>query len=207
MSVTLDSNLFLSNQNDVKTTTKTLGKDDFLKILLTQLQNQDPANPMEDREFISQMATFSTLEQMTNLNKTMDSLVKVQERNSIISFTQLIGKEIDWEKQGEDSELSTGKGIVSSLKLDGENPMILLEDGTELKMNEVKTINEQQMSEHQISSASALLGKKVTWFSDENQTTLLENVVSSATFKDGKVSFLLDNNETIIPKQIFQIST
>jgi len=50
-----------------------LDKDAFLRLLITQLQNQDPLDPMEDREFIAQMAQFSSLEQMQNLNKTLES--------------------------------------------------------------------------------------------------------------------------------------
>lgn len=51
-----------------------LGKDEFLKILIVQLQNQDPLNPMEDKDFIAQMAQFSTLEQMQNMGKDFQSL-------------------------------------------------------------------------------------------------------------------------------------
>ena len=55
----------------------TLGKDDFLRILLTQLTHQDPTSPLEDKEFVAQMAQFSTLEQMSNMSAEMTKVFGV----------------------------------------------------------------------------------------------------------------------------------
>ena len=78
MTNTIDSSLLLSNYQEIqkRTPSSTLGKDDFLKLLMTQLQNQDPSKPMEDTDFIAQMAQFSSLEQMTNMTSTFEKFVE-----------------------------------------------------------------------------------------------------------------------------------
>jgi flagellar basal-body rod modification protein FlgD len=78
--------------NGTRVATDGLGKDDFLKILITQLTNQDPTEPMEDREFIAQMAQFSTLEQMTNLSSEFEKLGGLLQSGQAMS---VLGKTVD----------------------------------------------------------------------------------------------------------------
>ena len=53
-----------------------LGSDAFLQLLVTQLQNQDPTSPQSNTEFIAQLATFSSLEQLTSINKAVSSMAQ-----------------------------------------------------------------------------------------------------------------------------------
>jgi flagellar basal-body rod modification protein FlgD len=68
-----------------------LGKDDFMKLLLTQLTNQDPLKPLEDKEFIAQLAQFNSLEQMQQMNK---NLVDMLAGMSLATASEMIGKTV-----------------------------------------------------------------------------------------------------------------
>ncbi|MDI3500291.1 MAG: flagellar basal-body rod modification protein FlgD [Thermoanaerobacter sp.] len=74
MDINTNYNVTSIYNNRVSTLNSQLGKDDFLKLLVTQLKNQDPLNPMDDREFIAQLAQFSTLEQMQNMNSSINAI-------------------------------------------------------------------------------------------------------------------------------------
>ncbi|GHU29363.1 flagellar hook assembly protein FlgD [Spirochaetia bacterium] len=71
---------------------QSLGKDDFLKILITQLSYQDPTAPMEDREFIAQMAQFSSLEQMTSM---AGDFAKLQTMFAGSEAVSALGKQVE----------------------------------------------------------------------------------------------------------------
>lgn len=91
-----------------------MGKDQFLKLLITQLQNQDPLKPMEDSQFVAQLAQFSSLEQMTNVATTTESVYKNQAATAALT---MIGKNVEWADT--DSEI-TQTGKVDSISfIDG----------------------------------------------------------------------------------------
>jgi flagellar basal-body rod modification protein FlgD len=93
-----------------------LGMDDFLKILLTQLTFQDPLKPMDNQEFMAQMAQFTSLEQTQQLNSKLDALLSTQ---AALQSVGLIGKTVDVTTAS-----GTITGTVASLSLAGDSPLI-----------------------------------------------------------------------------------
>ena len=94
----------------------TLGMQDFLKILLTQLTYQDPLKPMDNQEFMAQMAQFTNLQQTQELNDKIGTLITNQ---AALQSVGLIGRTVD---------LTSGvTGSVKALSLSGDAPVLTVE--------------------------------------------------------------------------------
>ncbi|WP_199617963.1 flagellar hook capping FlgD N-terminal domain-containing protein [Paenibacillus alkalitolerans] len=117
-----------------------LGKDQFLHILITQLRHQDPMQPMQDREFIAQMAQFSTVEQIMNMGNELTML-----RQSFGFSSGLIGKTVTWNVYDASGKISgTKTGIVDAIVMkDGKQYLksgtneVLLESIVKIEQGEV----------------------------------------------------------------------
>ncbi|WP_438432446.1 flagellar hook capping FlgD N-terminal domain-containing protein [Gorillibacterium sp. sgz500922] len=100
------------NTGTTSTSGSSLGKDEFLKILLAQLKNQDPMEPLKDQDFIAQMAQFSSVEQLSNMASEMKLL-----RQSTGLNPELIDKKVTWEEKDATGATVTKSGIVTALSM------------------------------------------------------------------------------------------
>ena len=71
-----------------------LGKDAFLTLFVAQLENQDPLNPMEDKDMLAQLAQFSSLEQLTNISTALEGVTSALESIQQVGATSYIGKDV-----------------------------------------------------------------------------------------------------------------
>jgi flagellar basal-body rod modification protein FlgD len=109
-----------------------MGKDQFIQLLITQLRYQDPMNPTQDKEFIGQMAQFTALEQMQNLNASFNS----------VKGASLLGKEIVGTVTQKNSNESTEVyGLVTSVKMiAGETYAVV--NGVDVPVSKISEISE-----------------------------------------------------------------
>jgi len=205
-------------ENQTSAPVKILGKNDFLNLLVTQLQHQDPLNPAESTEFTAQLAQFSSLEQLNNINDNLKNMELFQTSMTNSQAVSYIGKEI------------AAKGNVVQLE-DGHTPEchFELEDSAELAVISVydssgvfvKSFETGPLSSGRQSAvwdgtdrngnpvASGFYRFEVQAVGADNQsisvTPLVNAVVTGVSFKDQTASLITDL-QTIAIDDVIAIS-
>lgn len=201
------TNDYYLNTSKYKYTNQTdngaLGKDAFLQILIAQLQNQDPTSPMDDKEFIAQMAQFSSLEQMQNMTSAMKDLLESQQQTQLMSYTNFIGKEVKWNSISEELDekgkpiISEGVGVVTELKFKDNKPTFVLDNGKEIDAGNISSVlanGTGQAVENPFVQASQLIGKSIQYTKDGST---VQAIIESITNKNGVIEYILNNGSRV----------
>ncbi len=136
-----------SSYNTSKSSSGELGKNEFLNLLITQLRYQDPLQPMDNTEYVSQLAQFSALEQMSNVSNGVSSIQALSMTGKMITASI--------------TDSTTGKstaiqGMVDSVKLQNGKTVLMVE-GKEVQLADVTAVYDFERSD--VSSLSSLLGQ------------------------------------------------
>jgi flagellar basal-body rod modification protein FlgD len=110
-----------------------LGKQDFLKLLIAQLRNQDPMKPMEDKEFIAQLAQFSSLEALQSMDQRLQALSGAQ---ALEQAAALIGKQV----QANLADGSQLQGAVTEVRVVGGTPRLVV-NGQTVDLDQVVNVS------------------------------------------------------------------
>ncbi|EGW36758.1 flagellar hook capping FlgD N-terminal domain-containing protein [Desulfosporosinus sp. OT] len=140
-----------STTNTSTTAGDSLGKDDFLQLLVAQMQNQDPLNPTDSKESIAQLAQFSALEQMTNISTSMDALnATMTYQSQLSSLSQGAALISKWVGGVDTDGETTIEGTVEAVNwLDGDPKLqVRKADGTlvDLELGLITSVQDQQPS-------------------------------------------------------------
>ncbi len=152
-SATTVSNAASSSGGTSKTSpTGQLGEQDFLKLLVAQLGNQDPMQPMDNTQFVTQLAQFDSLQRMQSVDDQMGLLLKVEQLGQA---NGLIGKQIEATGGSNGTNI---KGTVDSVNVVNGSPVLSV-DGQSVNLTDVVSVVNGEAA--QLAQASNLIGKQV----------------------------------------------
>ncbi len=201
--------------NPTTTSTSSLGKDDFLKLLVTQMQNQDPLNPLDGSEYVAQLAQFSSLEQLTNINSSLSqnlsaTQVMTQSIGNSLAAT-LVGKEV---RASANAIQFSGTGTVSlgyNLGSDAGSVDVKVYDSSGTLVRTIGGLSvdsgDHSFTWDGTNDAGTQLGAGKYTFSIEakdasgntmNASTYITGKISSLRFRSDGTYFVIDGTEVSI---------
>ncbi|WP_447968371.1 flagellar hook assembly protein FlgD [Nitrospira sp. M1] len=198
-----------------------LGRDVFLRLLVSQLESQDPTNPVENEDFIAQLAQFTSLEQTTNINENLESLIGQSSRQSNMELVNLIGREIS--AQGNVVPLQeTGDATMSYVLEENAKTVeidVLNEKGTVIRR--LTNLGSQEAGAHQIvwdgedqsgdrvdAGTYSFLPKAINPDGKEVlATTFMRDIVKSVMIGDEQPLITLVSGKTLLSDDILSVQT
>ncbi|NCC97564.1 MAG: flagellar hook assembly protein FlgD [Synergistales bacterium] len=131
------SSSFTNSSREIK---GAMDKDDFLQLYIEQLKNQDPMEPMDSNQMAAQFSQFSTVEQLINMNSTMEQMVSLQLGNAV----GYIGFEVTYSSTSTDDEgnvvTEEKSGIVKSIAHKNGSVVLKMMDGSEADINTIISV-------------------------------------------------------------------
>ncbi len=112
---------------------------DYMTLLVTQLRNQNPLEPMTNQEMAAQLAQFSQLQQLETLNRSFSGVLASVQRNYASS---LIGKEVSFEATAENGATETTTGTVTEVSLGDEGEIVLSVGNQKVNLSDVTSIRD-----------------------------------------------------------------
>lgn len=185
----------ISSSTITQSSNSQLGKDEFLKLLVTQLQYQDPLNPLSDADFIAQMAQFSALEQMYNVYRV----------GELQQATNLIGRHVKAEVYTIPGQPEWVYGKVQGVRTFGGTTYLILDGGREVKAEDVVTALDEAGL---IQELEGMIGKiaAVRVYDATGETVSLRGVlVADYALEKGTPYLISADGERIALKDVWMV--
>ena len=112
---------------------------DYMKLLITQMQNQNPLEPLDNKDMAAQMAQFSQLQQMENLNGAFGQVLNSVQQSYASS---LIGKDVSYQTKADDGTQETKTGTVEEVIMEKNGDIVLQVDGEKVDLADIVSIRD-----------------------------------------------------------------
>lgn len=176
-----------------------MNKDDFLQLFITQLQNQDPLNPQDGTEFLSQLAQLTQVEQAYNTNTALEKLLAAQNDSMSLSAVSFIDKNVTAKGDSISFDGSTNVALTYDLETSADSVVISVSDGTGKVVRTIETGGnyggKNSYTWDGTDNSGATVPAGIYSFSI-TATTTSGSTVSATTYTSGRVNGLSLSSET-----------